>query len=204
MKTERIGLFGGTFAPPHNGHVKAVKTMLRHVRLDKLIVMPTAVPPHKVKVSVDTPEIRLEMCRAAFSGIDKVEVSSYEIDKGGLSYSVDTIEHLTSENRRLFMLCGGDMFKSLPIWRRAERIFALTTIVCIPRSSGEYDELSALAAQYREKYGAKIRLIGTNPFEISSTEIREMIKNGEDLKKILPNGVESIIKREKLYSADDR
>ena len=112
MKTERIGLFGGTFAPPHMGHVKAVKSLLRHVRLDKVLIMPTAIPPHKVKVKGDTPETRLEMCRAAFGGIEKAEISTYEIDKGGLSYSVDTLEHLTKEGRRIFMLCGGDMFKT--------------------------------------------------------------------------------------------
>ena len=199
MKTERIGLFGGTFAPPHIGHVKAVKSLLRHVRLDKVLIMPTAIPPHKVKVKGDTPETRLEMCRAAFGGIEKAEISTYEIDKGGLSYSVDTLEHLTTEGRRIFMLCGGDMFKTLPTWYKAERIFELATIVALPRCESEYDELAALVPEYKEKYNAKVRLIRTNPYEISSTEIREMIKNGEDLSKILPAGVIEIIEREKLY-----
>ena len=200
MKTERIGLFGGTFAPPHAGHVRAVKTMLRRIRLDKLLIMPTASPPHKVKVKGDTPEQRLEMCEAAFGGIDKVEVSSYEIDKGGLSYTVDTLEHLTKEGRKIFMLCGGDMFKSLPQWVKAERIFELATIVWLPRCEGEYEELAALVPEYKEKYNAEIRLIGTNPLVLSSTSIREMIANGEDTSKILPDGVIEIIKREKLYS----
>ena len=203
MKTERIGLFGGTFAPPHLGHVLALKTMLRHVKLDKVLVMPTAIPPHKIKVKGDTPEQRLEMCRAAFGSIDKVEVSTYEIDKGGISYTVETLEHLSKDGRRIFMLCGGDMFKSLPRWYRAERIFELATIVCVPRCEGEYGELEVLASEYKEKNGAKIRLIGTNPFEISSTRIREMIVNGENLGNILPDGVAEIIKRENLYSEEN-
>lgn len=202
MKTERIGLFGGTFAPPHCGHVRAVRMMLRHISLDKLIIMPTAIPPHKVKAKGDTPEIRLEMCRAAFGAIDKVEVSTYEIDKGGLSYSVDTLEYLARENRRIFMLTGGDMFESLPRWYKAERIFALATIVCIPRYDGELDELNMLADEYKEKFGAKIRIIGTNPYEISSTVIRGKAEKGESLGNIVPKGVEDIIKREKLYHGD--
>lgn len=203
MKTERIGLFGGTFAPPHCGHVRAVKMMLRHIRLDKVLIMPTAVPPHKVKAKGDTPEIRLEMCRAAFGDIEKVEVSTYEIDKGGLSYSVETLEYLSKPNRKIFMLTGGDMFKSLPKWFRADRIFELATIVCVPRVEGETVELKSLAADYTEEFGAKIRIIGTNPYEISSTVIREAVKKGEKLGDIIPFGVEKIIKREKLYSEDD-
>ena len=200
MKTERIGLFGGTFAPPHNGHVRAVKTMLKNVRLDRLIIMPTAIPPHKVKVEGDTPKQRLEMCRAAFERLDdRIEISTYEIDKGGISYSVDTLEHLTEKGRRIFLLCGGDMFKTLPTWYKAERIFELVTIVCVPRAKDEYDELRTLKSEYEIKYGAKIRLIGTNPYEVSSTEIREKIANGEDYSKIIPDGVSEIIKREKLY-----
>ncbi len=199
MKTERIGLFGGTFAPPHLGHVRALKMMKRRIRLDKIIVMPTAVPPHKEKKSDDTPEQRLEMCEAAFGEIDGVEVSSYEIDKGGKSYSVETLRHLTKEGRRIFMLTGGDMFRSLPTWYKAEEIFSLATIVCMPREKSEIDEILALKTEYEEKFGAKVRIIGTNPLEVSSTEIREKIKNGEDTSKILPEKVREIIDREKLY-----
>ena len=202
MKTERIGLFGGTFAPPHCGHVRAVKMMLSHVELDKLLIMPTAIPPHKVKAKGDTPEVRLEMCRAAFGGMDKVEVSTYETDKGGLSYTVDTLEHLSAENRTIFMLTGGDMFKSLPRWYKAERIFDLATIVCIPRYEGELDELNALADEFKKKFGANIQIIGTNPYEISSTVIRKMTQKGESLENIVPAGVEYIIKRENLYCGD--
>ena len=199
MKKERIGLFGGTFAPPHNGHVRAVKLFLRHVRLDKVIVMPTAIPPHKVKTSADTPEQRLKMCKAAFEGINKVEVSSYEIDKGGKSYTVETLEHLTKEDRTIFMLCGGDMFRSLPTWYQAEIIFSRATIVAVPRSAGELGEMKKLRDEYTEKYSAKIRIIGTNPLELSSTEIREKIEGGEDISKILPRDVIEIIKKENLY-----
>ncbi len=202
MKTERIGLFGGTFAPPHCGHVRAVKMMLSHVELDKLLIMPTAIPPHKVKAKGDTPGVRLEMCRAAFGGMDKVEVSTYETDKGGLSYTVDTLEHLSAENRTIFMLTGGDMFKSLPRWYKAERIFDLATIVCIPRYEGELDELNAFADEFKKKFGAKIQIIGTNPYEISSTVIRDMTQKGESLENIVPAGVEDIIKRENLYCGD--
>lgn len=200
MKKERIGLFGGTFAPPHLGHVKAVNTVLKHIRLDRLIIMPTAIPPHKVKVKGDTPEQRLEMARAAFGDIPSVEISDYEIKKGGLSYTVNTLEDLCNDKNRIFLICGGDMFRTLDTWYQAERIFKMATIVCMPRCKDELDEMIVKKEEYISKYDAKVRFIGIKPFEISSTEIRRMISQNEDLSRVLPEKVISIVKRDGLYS----
>lgn len=197
---ERIGLFGGTFAPPHLGHVHAVRTMSRNIPLDKILIMPTSIPPHKTKVSVDTPQDRLEMCRAAFGDIPRVKISDFEIVKGGISYTYETLEHLTKDGREIYLLCGTDMFMTLGDWRRSERIFELAKIVCVPRFSADSDELERKKIEYKKKFSANMTVIGEDPFEISSTEIRERIENGGDLSKFLPEKVIEIIKRERLYT----
>lgn len=198
--TERIGLFGGTFAPPHLGHVHAVRTMSKNIQLDKILIMPTAIPPHKIKVSVDTPEDRLEMCRAAFGDIKKVEISDFEIVKGGISYTFETLEHLTKAGREIYLLCGTDMFMTLGSWKRSERIFELAKIVCVPRYSADPVELEQKKLEYKKNFSADVTVIGADPFEISSTEIRDRIENGGNLADFLPEKVIEIIKREKLYT----
>ena len=135
----RTGLFGGTFAPPHLGHVHAVETILRSAGLDEVIVMPTATPPHKIRSGGDTPEQRLEMCRAAFEFLEGVWVSDFEIMKGGVSYTVQTLEHFaeTEPEREIHLICGTDMFLTLDKWYRAADIFRLAKMICIPRDDTE-------------------------------------------------------------------
>ena len=198
---EKIVLFGGTFAPPHLGHVHAVRTVAEHIDVDKIIIMPTFMPPHKVKVKGDTPELRLEMCRAAFGEIDKELVSDYEIKKGGVSYTVHTLEYLSAEyDADIYLLCGTDMFLTLDTWFRSEQIFRLAKIVCIPRDTENINLLYSKKSEYENTYGAEVMIIGSDPFEVSSTEIRRMISAEEDLTSCLPNGVIEIINREKMYS----
>lgn len=198
-KIERLGLFGGTFAPPHLGHVRAAEHMMKHLELDRLLIMPTCVPPHKVKTAQDTPEQRLAMCHAAFDGIEGVEVSDFEIRQGGTSYTVLTLEHLTKPGQEIFMLCGSDMLLTLDQWRRAEDIFRLVSIVCMPRYSDGLNQLYGKKAEYEAKYGARVQLIPEDVLEISSTEIRRRIDEQEDLSGLLPAGVIDIIRRENLY-----
>lgn len=196
---ENIALFGGTFAPPHLGHVHAVETVLHVLNPDRVIVMPTAIPPHKRKANGDTQEARLQMCRAAFGHLPKTEISSYEITKGGVSYTVETLEHLKNDKNRIFLLCGSDMFLTLESWFRAERIFELASIVCMPRYDSDLERLRKQKQAYEERFAADVRVIETDALELSSTEIRERIRKGENLNEVLPEGVIEIIRQNKLY-----
>ncbi len=200
-KKQKIGLFGGTFAPPHLGHIHAVRAVFENVNLDEIIVMPTSIPPHKVKAKGDTPELRLAMCRVAFDGISKVTVSDYEIQKGGISYTVDTLEYLTCPEREIYLICGTDMLFSLDRWYRAEQIFRLAKVICIPRDNTDKLILQSKKSEYIEKYSADVTLLTSEPIDISSTEIRRRIEMGEALTEYLPSGVADIIKQEKLYDA---
>lgn len=204
-KKIRTGLFGGTFAPPHLGHVHAVEVILERMNFDEILVMPTAVPPHKVKAKGDTPELRLEMCRAAFGGLNRVTVSDYEIKKGGVSYTVQTLEHFAEAEpeREMYLICGTDMFLTLDQWFRAEQIFRLAKIVCIPRDGTDLDVLAQKRAHYLETYHAEAEILASEPIDMSSTEIRRRIETGEDLADCLPAAVIDIIKREKLYDTEN-
>lgn len=199
IKIERIGLFGGTFAPPHKGHIYAAQTMLESVRLDKLLIMPTYIPPHKQKKGLDTPEQRFEMCKAAFGNLPKTVISDYEISKGGISYTVETLTHLKNDRNEIFLLCGSDMFMTLDSWYRSQDIFKMAKIVAIPRYSDDMTQLSEKKSLYEKKYAAQIYLIDANPFEISSTEIREAVSEGMDLTPYLSDEVIEIIKNQNLY-----
>ncbi len=197
--TEKLGLFGGTFAPPHLGHVRASEYMMKHLGLSRLLIMPTCVPPHKIKTAQDTPEQRLAMCHAAFDGIDGAEVSDFEIRQGGTSYTVLTLEHLSKPGREIFMLCGSDMLLTLDHWRRAEDIFRLANIVCMPRYTDGLEQLNVKKSEYEEKFKARVHIIPEDVLEISSTEIRKRIDEKGDLTGLLPQGVIDIIRRENLY-----
>lgn len=200
---EKIGLYGGTFAPPHLGHVHAARAFLRAIPVDRLLVMPTFQPPHKAKAAGDTPEVRLEMCRAAFGDIPGVEVSDYEIAKADVSYTVQTLRYLTAEDREIYMLCGTDMFLTLEKWYQAEEIFRLAKIVCMSRTKEKEQEIAETHARYLQKFGQDCILLKEDPLEVSSTRIREAIRKGQSLAAYVPAGVEAILRRDGLYKGTE-
>lgn len=199
---EKIGLYGGTFGPPHLGHVYAAKTFLREVALDRLIIMPAGIPPHKEKAAGDTPESRLAMCRAAFGNLPKTEISDYEIRKTGKSYTVETLEYLAKKGREITLLCGTDMFITLDRWHRSRDVFDLCTIACLPRENGTDMAIRETAERYRDIYHAKIMLLTGEPLVLSSSDIREKLRAGMDMTPYLPPEVAAICRCEKLYGIE--
>lgn len=198
----RIGIYGGTFSPPHRGHVAAARAFMEQMWLDFLYVIPTATPPHKTVNAPVSAEDRLAMCRAAFAGIEGVYVSDLEIRRGGTSYTVDTLRELAGEDRRLFLLCGTDMMLTLDRWREAEEIFCLCYPVYVRREASD-PRLDAQIVQkieeYNRRYGRIVRRIVTEPIEISSTELRDAIREGRDVTPWLPPMVETYIRDKHLY-----
>ena len=197
----RIGIYGGTFSPPHNGHIAAAKAFMEKMWLDFLYVIPTATPPHKeMDVPMDAAH-RLEMCRLAFSDVEGVYVSDMEIRRGGRSYTVDTLRELTGPDRRLFLLCGTDMMLTLDQWREPEEIFKLSYPVYIRREKDAIldQKIVQKIAEYNQKYGKVVRRIVTEPIELSSNLVRERLKNGEDVLHLIPESVEKYIRDNHLY-----
>lgn len=200
---EKIGLYGGTFSPPHAGHVNAARNFVETLGLDKLYVMPANVPPHKVVTDPVPTEMRLEMCRRAFGTVPNAVVSDYECTKAGVSYTVETLRYLSTESSDLYMLCGDDMLLTLDTWRMSKEIFSLATIVCMRRYDGDGEPLLRKKSEYEEKYGARVIFIDAPALPVSSTEIREMIKSGSDaMHEYLDVNVISYIIENGLYGSE--
>ena len=197
----RIGIYGGTFSPPHNGHLQAARAFMEQMWLDFLYVIPAAIPPHKQMQTAVSVEDRLEMCRLAFSQIDGVYVSDIEAKRGGRSYTVDTLRELWGEDRRLFLLCGTDMMLTLDQWREPEEIFKLCYPVYIRREDDRSldQKIIQKIADYQEKYGKVVRRIVTDPIELSSEQIRTYLREEKDISTLVPASVEKYIRDKHLY-----
>ena len=198
----RIGIYGGTFSPVHIGHVQAAKAFMEQMWLDVLFIIPTGVTPHKEMDNGASDADRLQMCKLAFEGIDGVIVSDVEMIRGGKSYTVDTLRMFSVNSEdRLFLLCGTDMMLTLDTWREPEEIFRLCYPVYIRREcdSSLDKKIIDKIAQYKQKYGRNVVKLTVEPIDISSSEIREGIKNGEDISGVLPCSVYEYIKEKGLY-----
>lgn len=197
----RVGIYGGTFSPVHNGHIAAAKAFMEQMWLDILYVIPTGAPPHKDLKGNATPGQRLEMCRLAFADLDGVVVSDMEMKREGKSYTVDTLRQLSRPDDRLFLLLGTDMMLTLDAWREPEEIFKLAYPVYIRREADASldDQIVTKIAEYNQKYGKVVRRIVTPPIELSSSMVRTAISGGDDWEHTVHPAVAAYIKSNNLY-----
>ena len=197
----RVGIYGGTFSPVHNGHVAAAKAFMEQMWLDILYIIPTGVTPHKTMKGDATAADRLEMCRLAFAGMEGVIVSDLEMRREGKSYTVDTLRQLYDPDGRLFLLMGTDMLLTLDKWREPEEIFRLCYPVYIRRE--EDGALDAAIVEkiktYQEKYGKVVRRIVAPAIEISSTDVRAAVAEGFPIEGAVPSSVAAYIRDRGLY-----
>ena len=197
----RVGIYGGTFSPVHNGHVAAARAFMEQMWLDILYVIPTGVTPHKDMKGDATARDRLEMCRLAFSDIEGVIVSDLEMRREGKSYTVDTLRQLYDPANRLFFLMGTDMLLTLDRWREPEEIFRLCYPVYIRREADA--ELDATIIEkitsYRERFGKTVPRIVAPAIELSSSRVREAVAAGESIDDMVPAAVAHYIREKSLY-----
>lgn len=197
MKT---AIFGGSFNPVHNGHVRLLENAVAEFGFDRVFVIPTNIPPHKSADEFVSDFDRLSMCSVAFSEIDGAVVSDYEMKKGGVSYSFDTVSHFKEKypDDDFYFIMGSDMLLTFDKWYRYEEILLMTSLICTARNCGEYDTLLCKAKEL-DTVGNRIFVMKTDPFEISSSQVREMIRNGDDVSRYLPQSVAQYIKLKNLY-----
>ena len=198
----RIGIFGGTFSPPHNGHVESAKAFMRELSLDRLIVIPTNVPPHKQHQTCP-PHHRLEMTRLAFVSIEGCEVSDYEINTPGKSYTANTLSHFHNGEDELFFLCGTDMFLTLHSWYKPELICSLANIVLVRRDNEAHESILEADSALKRDFGARTIFLENRVLEISSTQIRNLVAAGKDPSHLIPLSVAEYIKENRLYVKED-
>ena len=199
----KIGVYGGTFNPPHRGHVLAAASAVKELGLDRLIVMPAGTPPHK-EVPPGNPdgEERLALARMAFSQVEGAVVSDYEVASAGTDYTIDTLNWLQGrwQGEELILITGGDMFRTLPQWKNGEEILRRFSVAVMAREYEEGDELEAMAESYRSDYGATVYFPKAEVFPVSSTEVRGKLPLRQG-KELLSEEVYAEIIRRRLYGA---
>jgi len=188
----RVGLLGGTFDPPHVGHIALARECLKKLGLDKIVFIPAFSSPHKIIGAVASADLRFEMVRLAAADEPKFEVSSYEIDKKGVSYSIETIEHFRKEcgpQAEIFFLTGSDSARALSAWKDIDRILDLAVFVIASRPGwkGEGD------------YGGRVKRIVIPEIDISSSMIRERRGNSKPIDLLVPAAVARFIEEKRLY-----
>jgi nicotinate-nucleotide adenylyltransferase len=198
----RLGILGGTFNPPHIGHLICAQEALDQLGLDVVVLMPVAVPPHKEAEEDPGAEVRLALCEAAAVGDERLAVSRLEIDREGPSYTVDTLReiHATSPGDELTFIVGGDMAASLPQWRAPEEILALATLAVAERGETRRDDI---ADQLRGLAGAqRVRFFSMPRVDVSSTDIRARVRAGRSIRYLVPDDVARQIGVRRLYQTE--
>ena len=198
----KIGLFGGTFDPPHLGHIQLALDFYKASDVDLLIVMPSFIPPHKASSSTDV-ETRLQMTKIACLKLGELgvnyTVSDFEINKQDTSYTINTVNFLLGKYGidKISLCVGSDMLLSFESWKSADELMKKCHIYSKEREVGEYDELSRFAMYLKEKYSAEVTVMNGNTIEVSSTELRLGDKNVQTL---LDPSVARFIKNNGLYT----
>ncbi|MBQ2252593.1 MAG: nicotinate (nicotinamide) nucleotide adenylyltransferase [Clostridia bacterium] len=195
----RVCVFGGSFHPPHTGHVEAAQRLLSSGEVDRLIVVPAFLPPHKTLARGATAADRLEMARLAFLPLgERVEVSGIELEKGVSRYTLDTLSELKEAmpDVKLCLYVGSDMLFSFETWHEFRQIFPLCRILTLARE-GDLARVRAHAQYLTEAYGAEIVVLG-DCSPISSSEVRAALSSGEETRR-LPEAVLEYIRQNGLY-----
>ena len=189
------GIFGGSFDPPHKGHISIALAAKKELGLDDVIIVPTGQAPHKPDISAQTHH-RVNMCRDLCEKF-RLSLSLYEAEKEGKSYTADLLRHfsLVYPGDEFYLIVGGDSLDYMDKWHTPEKIFPLCKVV-VARRSGSADEKADFL---REKYGAEIIFLNCGYFDYSSTEIREAVKSGKDISAHLFPETEEYIIKNKLY-----
>lgn len=196
---KKLAMFGGTFNPIHNGHLHLVQGFRERLGLDRVLLIPSRVPPHKAAADLADAKDRLEMCRLAAQPYG-LEVSDAELLRQGPSYTVDTLQQLHRENpgAELYLLMGADMFLTLEHWYQSGELFRLARMCAAPRDENGRGELLAYAERI-ESLGAKTHVEELSLLPVSSTLVRGRIARGLPIAGLVPKAVEAYITAHHLY-----
>lgn len=196
----RIGILGGTFNPIHVAHIYLAGKYSEKLKLDKIIFIPTFIPPHKSAKNVINARQRLEMCGLAIEGRPEFEICDYEIEEKGKSYTYRTLKHLQElyPGAEFFLLMGADMFMTVQDWRHPQELYKMATLCVAERELGEFSVIETHAIRLKNE-GARCIILEMDPMPLSSTMIREGIKAREDVSGLLDPKVWRYIREHRLY-----
>ncbi|MFN7728825.1 MAG: nicotinate (nicotinamide) nucleotide adenylyltransferase [Bdellovibrio sp.] len=212
----RVGIFGGSFNPPHVGHLNAIQDVAKKTGLKKVHIIPASQNPLKMKTEGPTPEQRLEMVKLAFGDVgDIYKVDDQEIKRGGASYTIDTVMNMrkTTEAKDLFLVIGADNLEELSQWKDYQKILSETNLVVTSRPGWELpttaDDLPSFLQSMVEEFdfnfvelktGRSIQFVRLKDVELSASELRKWIRISKNVDKFLPLSVENFIKQNKIYA----
>ncbi len=214
----RLGILGGTFDPVHNGHIAMARAALAGAGLDRVLLIPCARPPHKDRPALTDGYRRFAMLALALGDERSIHASPIELQRGGVSFTIDTLRHLAAEapKKDLFLILGSDSFVEMETWRSFREILSLAAILVAPRAGAD-------DAWIREKAPRDLQgrllppgglargapgdgppaaaLLGMQPVDVSSTQIRARLREGRPVSGLVPASVETYIRRQELYGA---
>ncbi len=200
----RLGILGGTFNPPHLGHLVCAQEAYLQLRLDRVMLMPARIPPHKAVDDEPGPEHRLELCRVAAQDDPRFTVSDLEMGREGPSYTVDTLKELHTQDpdTELFLIVGGDVAAGLPYWHEPERVLSLATPAIAKRPGTPRASIDEALGEVRG--GQRARFFEMPRVGFSSTMVRDRVRSGQPIRYIVPDGVADYIHEHGLYGGRTR
>jgi nicotinate-nucleotide adenylyltransferase len=195
-----VGILGGTFNPPHIGHLVCAQEARAQLALERVILMPVHTPPHKEAIDDPGPDARLALCQAAIASDEELELSTLEIERGGPSFTVDTLRalHGSREGDDLTFIVGGDMASSLPSWQEPEAVLELARIAVAEREEHRRHEIAERVASLRGA-AEQVVFFSMPRLDISSSDIRRRIAEGRPVRWLMPGEVCDEIERRGLY-----
>ena len=189
----KIAIYGGSFNPMHRGHEQIVEYILKNLDMDKIIIVPVGIPSHREN-NLEQSDTRLKICREIFKDNSKIEVSDIEIKSDGKSYTYDTLIKLIEvygKNNEFFEIIGEDSLKNFKTWKNYKELLKICKLIVFRRNDDEDKEIN------KEFFkNSNIIILKNEYYNYSSTEIREKVKNGEDISNLVNKNVEKIILQE--------
>ncbi|EPR09265.1 nicotinic acid mononucleotide adenylyltransferase [Ruminiclostridium papyrosolvens C7] len=201
-KGMKIGICGGTFDPVHVGHLAVAELVREEFGLDRVLFIPSGKPPHKDLTSVTDPIHRLNMVQCAVSTNPNFEAVSIEVERRGYTYTVDTLKQLHElypKGTEFYYIIGADVVMDLLKWKSTEEVFTLTRFIALMRPGFQDEEFKTRLTYLKSEYDVNITGFEAPLIEISSTFIRDRIKNGKSVKYFITEPVEGYIKENNLY-----
>jgi nicotinate-nucleotide adenylyltransferase len=195
-----MGILGGTFNPPHLGHLVCAQEAYREFELDRVMLIPARIPPHKPVEHEPGAEHRLELCRLAVAGDERFAVSELEVGREGPSYTVDTLQELTTQapQTEFVLIVGGDIAAGLPQWREPERVLELATLAIAKRRGTARSSVDA--ALEALPGGERARFFSMPRIGVSSTMVRRRVAAGQPIRYLVPDAVSDYIAEHGLYA----
>lgn len=188
----KVGVYGGTFDPIHIGHLITAQSVREIRELDKIIFVPAFLSPHKLDIKASAPDHRINMLKLAIKNIDFFDITEFEINQQGISYTIDTLKELKKYYDELELVIGYDNIFKFYTWKDPDEILKLATLIVLKRKS-------SYPPPYEDKYFNQAEFVQTRGIEVSATDIRERVKHDQPINYLVTEEVKDYIYKHKLY-----